>query len=66
MDWGRTIIMKTKKKNALLILAMMMGLLFAMSTVVFANDDPVPFGDTQYLPTESGTYSLENDVDLRE
>ena len=58
--------MKTKKKNALLILAMMMGLLFAMSTVVFANDDPVPFGDTQYLPTESGTYSLENDVDLRE
>ena len=58
--------MKTKKKNALLILAMMMGLLFAMSTVVFANDDPVPFDDTQYLPTESGTYSLENDVDLRE
>jgi len=58
--------MKTKKKNALLILAMMMGLLFAMSTVVFANDDPVPFDDTEYLPTESGTYSLENDVDLRE
>ena len=58
--------MKTKKRNVLLTLAMMMGLLFAMSTVVFANDDPVSFGDTQYLPTESGTYSLENDVDLRE
>ena len=66
MDWERTIIMKTKKKNALLILAMMMGLLIAMSTVAFADDDPIPFDDTEYLPTESGTYSLENDVDLRE
>ena len=58
--------MKTKKRNVLLTLAMMMGLLIAMSTVAFADDDPIPFDDTQYLPTESGTYSLENDVDLRE
>ena len=58
--------MKTKKRNVLLTLAMMMGLLIAMSTVAFADDDPIPFDDTDYLPTESGTYSLENDVDLRE
>ena len=58
--------MKTKYRNILLILAMALGLLIAMSTVVFADDGPDAWTDGDSLPTESGTYYLVNNVDLED
>lgn len=67
LNWERPQIMKTKKRNILLTLAMMMGLLIAMSTVASADDEgPTAWESTNSLPTESGTYYLEDNVSLED